>query len=180
MNPSLSATGCRPRHEEDPEAASAEYGAEFRGDLAIFVGRDAIEGLRRQTGVLVRAPIEGVTYFGFVDPSGGSRDCMTMAIAHNETGRVVFDCIGERKAPFSPDSVVTEFAETLKAYRIATVRGDRYAGAWPRERFDAHGIAYRTAELNRSEVYLAFLPLVNSGRVDCSIMLAHGRAVCRA
>ena len=26
------------------------------------------------TGVLVRAPIEGVTYFGFVDPSGGSSD----------------------------------------------------------------------------------------------------------
>ena len=29
-----------------------------------------------------------------------------------------------------------------------------------------HGITYRTAELNRSELYLAFLPLVNSGRVD--------------
>lgn len=118
------------------------------------------------TGVMVRAPIEGVTYFGFVDPSGGSSDSMTMAISHNESGRVVLDCIGERKAPFSPDSVVPEFAETLKAYRIATVVGDRYAGAWPRERFSVHGVTYRTADLNRSELYLAFLPLVNSGRVD--------------
>ena len=165
MNPSLSQRVVDRAFEEDPEAASAEYGAEFRGDLAIFVGRDAIEACVA-TGVMVRAPIDGVTYFGFVDPSGGSSDSMTMAVAHNETGRVVLDCIGERKAPFSPDSVVSEFAETLKAYRIATVVGDRYAGEWPRERFSVHGIAYRTAELNRSELYLAFLPLVNSGRVD--------------
>ena len=165
MNPSLSQRVVDRAYEEDPEAASAEYGAEFRGDLAIFVSRDAIEACVA-TGVLVRAPIEGVTYFGFVDPSGGSSDSMTMAIAHNEGGRVVLDCIGERKAPFSPDSVVSEFSETLKAYRIATVVGDRYAGDWPRERFTVHGVAYRTAELNRSELYLAFLPLVNSGRVD--------------
>ena len=32
--------------EADPEAASAEYGAEFRGDLEVFVGREAIEALR--------------------------------------------------------------------------------------------------------------------------------------
>jgi hypothetical protein len=165
MNPSLSQRVVERAYEEDPEAASAEYGAEFRGDLAIFVGRDAIEACVA-TGVLVRAPIDGVTYFGFVDPSGGSSDSMTMAVAHNEGGRVVLDCIGERKAPFSPDSVVSEFAETLKSYRIATVVGDCYAGEWPRERFSVHGIAYRTAELNRSELYLAFLPLVNSGRVD--------------
>ena len=93
MNPSLSQRVVDRAYEEDPEAASAEYGAEFRGDLAIFVSRDAIEACVA-TGVLVRAPIEGVTYFGFVDPSGGSNDAMTMAIAHNEGGRVVLDCIG--------------------------------------------------------------------------------------
>jgi hypothetical protein len=46
------------------------------------------------------------------------------------------------------------------------VTGDRYAGEWPRERFQAHGITYQPAEMNRSELYLAFLPLLNSGRVD--------------
>jgi hypothetical protein len=165
MNPSLSQAVVKRAYEEDPEAASAEYGAEFRGDLAIFVSRDAIESCVAP-GVMVRAPLEGVTYFGFCDPSGGSSDSMTMAVAHNESGRVVLDCIGERKAPFSPDSVVSEFADTLKAYRISTVVGDRYAGEWPRERFAAHGVTYRVADLNRSELYLAFLPLVNSGRVD--------------
>ena len=37
---------------------------------------------------------------------------------------------------------------------------------WPRESFGAHGITYLPAEMNRSELYLAFLPLLNSGRLD--------------
>jgi hypothetical protein len=165
MNPSLSQRVVDRAYEEDPEAASAEYGAEFRGDLAIFVSRDAIEGAVA-AGVQVRAPIDGVTYFGFVDPSGGSSDSMTMGIAHSENGRAVLDCIGERKAPFSPEAVVAEFAAVLKSYRISTIRGDRYAGEWPRERFKVHGVEYRVADMNRSEIYLAFLPMLNSGRAD--------------
>src|SRR5579863_7930270 len=165
LNPSLSQKVVDRAYEEDPEAASAEYGAEFRGDLEIFVGREAIEACVA-TGVMVRAPLADVRYFGFVDPSGGSSDSMTMAVAHREGQRVVLDCIGERRAPFSPDSVVQEFAATFKAYRVTTIVGDRYAGEWPRERFAVHGVAYRCAEMTRSELYLAFLPLVNSGRLD--------------
>jgi hypothetical protein len=166
MNPSLSQRVVDRAYEEDPEAASAEYGAEFRGDLAIFVSREVVDAAVAN-GVIVRPPIDGVTYFAFVDPSGGSSDSMTMAVAHNEKeGRVILDCIGERKAPFSPEAVVTEFAATLKSYRVSTVEGDRYAGEWPRERFKVHGIEYRVADMVRSELYLAFLPMLNSGRVD--------------
>ena len=44
MNPSLSQRVVDRAYEEDPEAASAEYGAEFRGDLAIFVaGRSSTQ-----------------------------------------------------------------------------------------------------------------------------------------
>ena len=114
----------------------------------------------------VRPPLDGVTYFGFIDPSGGSSDSMTCAIAHNEAGRVVIDCLLERKPPFSPDAVAGEFAETLKAYRITSVRSDRYGGEWPRERFQTRGIQCLPAEMDRSALYLAFLPLVNSGRID--------------
>jgi hypothetical protein len=165
MNPSLPQRVVDRAMEEDPASAAAEYMAEFRGDLEIFVDREILEGCVTR-GVAVRPPLPDLSYFGFVDPSGGSSDSMTMAVAHNESGRVVLDCIGERKAPFSPDSVVSEFAETLRSYRISTVTGDRYAGEWPRERFAAYGVTYRVADLNRSELYLAFLPLVNSGRCD--------------
>jgi len=84
----------------------------------------------------------GASYFAFVDPSGGSSDSMTLAIAHMEGERVVLDCVREQKPPFSPDEVVGEFAATLKTYRCFTVTGDRYAGEWPRERFRVQGVRY--------------------------------------
>ena len=78
----------------------------------------------------------------------------------------MLDLIAERRAPFSPDSVVAEFAAALKAYRVGSVSGDRYAGEWPREAFMKHGVTYEPAERSKSDIYLAFLPLLNSGRVD--------------
>ena len=38
----------------------------------------------------------------------------------------------------------------LRAYRIAEVEGDRYAGEWPRERFRVHGIRYQPAKAVKS------------------------------
>lgn len=110
MNPSLSQRVVDRANEADPEAASAEYGAEFRGDLEVFVSRETIEACVA-TGVAVRAPLSDVRYSGFTDPSGGSNDAMTLAIGHRENNRAVLDCVVERKAPFSPDAVVWEFAQ---------------------------------------------------------------------
>ena len=165
MNPTLSAKAVERAYERDPAAAAAEFDAQFRNDVSGFVDAETVDAAV-DAGVTVRAPLDGVTYLGFVDPSGGSSDSFTLAIAHVEGARIVLDYIGERKAPFSPASVVEEFAAVLKQYRVSTVRGDRYAGEWPREAFQAHGITYQPADLNRSELYLATLPLLNSGRVS--------------
>jgi hypothetical protein len=154
MIPCLAASVVERAYADDPEAASAEYGAEFRGDLTVFVSRKVLDGAI-DTGVTIRALIDGLTYLAFVDPSGGPSDSMTLAIAHAEGARVVLDFVGERKAPFSPASVVEEFAGVLKQYRLATVRGARYAGEWPREAFQSQGVTYEVADLNRSELYLA-------------------------
>jgi hypothetical protein len=51
-------------------------------------------------------------------------------------------------------------------YGCNTVTGDHYAGEWPRERFRKHGVSYRTADLNKSELYRALLPRLNSGTVE--------------
>lgn len=148
--------------ERDPEAAAAEW----RSDLADFVDRAVVENAVLR-GVREVAPVPGTSYTGFVDPSGGSSDSMTLAVAHRgEGGRAVLDALREIRPPFSPESVVEEFAGVLRAYRVATVSGDRYAGEWPRERFRAHGIAYKIADKVRSDLYLALLPLLNSGRVE--------------
>ncbi len=65
-----------------------------------------------------------------------------------------------------------EFAELLKAYRVSRVKGDRYAGEWPRERFQVHGIRYQVALKAKSDLYKELLPIVNGGRVK---LLDHPR-----
>ena len=91
---------------------------------------------------------------------------MTLAIAHRENARVGLDLVRERPSRFSPDEVVKEFAETLRRYNIRSIRGDRYGGEWPRERFRAHGIAYDVAELAKSDLYRELAPLLNSKQVE--------------
>jgi hypothetical protein len=91
---------------------------------------------------------------------------MTLAIAHNEAGHVVIDCVRERPAPFSPDDVVIEFAATLKSYGVGTVRGNRYGGEWPRERFVARGVRYEPAEKPKSDLYRDLLPTLSAKRVE--------------
>jgi hypothetical protein len=165
FNPSLPEKVVARALERDAAAASAEYLAQFRTDVEAFVTREVVEACVT-VGVRERAPLQEVRYRAFVDPSGGSSDAMTLAIAHTEEQKLVVDAIRERKPPFSPEAVVEEFAATLKAYRIFEVTGDRYAGEWPRERFRAHGISYRVADLTRSELYREMLPRLNSGTAE--------------
>lgn len=50
-----------------------------------------------------RAPVSGVVYFGFVDPSGGSGDSMTLAIGLRQGDVVIIDAVRERRPPFSAE-----------------------------------------------------------------------------
>ena len=67
---------------------------------------------------------------------------MTLGIAHREDERGILDCVREVRPPFSPDAVVSEFSDLLKQYNLNSVVGDRYAGAWPVERFATYNIRY--------------------------------------
>ena len=165
MNPSLPERVVKDAMAEDPEAASAEYGAQFRSDLASFVDRAVVDDCVIPGRHELPFSSE-FRYSAFVDPSGGSADSMTLAIGHAEDRTVVVDVIREVKPPFSPESVVTEFAELLKTYRITKVQGDRYGGEWPRERFSVHRIDYDPAAAPRSDLYRNLLPLLNSGRIE--------------
>ena len=78
----------------------------------------------------------------------------------------MLDALIEARPPFDPDSVVKQFADMLRSYRLGSVTGDRYGGDWPASRFQAHGITYVAAEKSKSEVYLAVLPLINGGRIE--------------
>jgi hypothetical protein len=152
--------------EEDPEFAAAEYGAEFRSDLADYVDRDVVRNCTDQ-GVFERPWDEAnrPQYYAFADPSGGSRDSFTIAIAHAEGDLGVLDLVQEVRAPFQPEVATETLVETLKRYRIGKVIGDRYAGEWPREQFIKRGIVYEPTEVTKSDMYVNFLPLMNSRRV---------------
>ena len=165
MNPTLSADAIERAKKEDPEAAGAEWDAQFRADIESFVSREAVEACVVPHRIEI-PPSPERSYFAFVDPSGGSADAFTLAIGHSEKGKRILDCVRERKPPFSPEAIVAEFSETLKQYRCSIVRGDRYAGEWPRERFRQHGISYETSQKTKSELYLELLPLVNSGQAE--------------
>jgi hypothetical protein len=149
----------------DGPRARAEYLAEFRTDVETFVPREVVEACI-EPGCRELGPISGNSYFAFVDPSGGSSDSMTLAIAHNEDGVGVLDAVRERRPPFSPAAVVEEFSELLRSYRLGSVMGDRYAGEWPRERFREHGVHYRVADKTKSGYYSAVLPILNSGKAQ--------------
>jgi hypothetical protein len=166
MNPSLDPAIVAEAMEDDPDAALAEYGAEFRNDLSDFVPRAVVEGCT-VTGLFEIPPMTSARYVAFVDPAGGTgADSMTLAIAHREGERAVLDCVREIRPPFSPEAATAEFAAVLKSYRLARVTGDRYAGEWPRERFRVHGIQYDLSEQPKSDIYRDMLPTLNSGRAQ--------------
>ena len=168
MNPGLDAADIEEAYQDDPAAAAAEFGAQFRDDLADFVAREVVDACTvRGRHELPR--VAGCYYAAFVDPSGGSADSMTLAIAHadpRDRERRILDAVREVKPPFSPEGVVAEFAELLKLYGIRTVTGDAYAGEWPREQFRKQGVAYKVSELSKGAIYLNTLPLLNSGKIE--------------
>jgi len=165
MNPTVPQSIIDQALEADESSARAEYLAEFRRDIESFVSRESVESAIIP-GRLVLPPAADLEYVGFVDPSGGSSDSMALAIAHCEKERSILDLAIEVKPPFSPESVTQQFAATLKSYGVARVTGDRYGGEWPRERFAEHGILYDPADKTKNEIYAAFLPLLNSGRLE--------------
>ncbi|WP_334539576.1 terminase large subunit domain-containing protein [Bradyrhizobium sp. AZCC 1708] len=165
MNPTISQGVIDTAYEEDPASADAEYGAQFRTDVEGFVTLEVVQACI-SSGIRERAPSSRWRYKAFTDPSGGSKDSFTLGIAHREGDSAVLDCLREVRPPFSPESVVAEFAQVLRSYRVTRVTGDRYAGEWPREQFRKHGISFDVSAKPKSDLYRDVLPLLNSRRVE--------------
>jgi hypothetical protein len=161
MNPTVPQEFVDAEFERDPANAAAEYGANFRSDIAAFIDLAVLEACTAD-GLFELPPVSGTAYLAFCDPSGGSSDSMTLAIAHHEDGVAVLDCIREVRAPFQPEAVVADFCGTLASYGVAKVTGDRYAGEWPREQFKKRNVDYVPSERVKSDIYRDCLPLLNS------------------
>jgi hypothetical protein len=164
--------------EKDPAVAASEYGqggsVTFRNDVESFVDPEAvvaviITGRHELAPRRVRATPDAPMFWpyrAFTDPSGGSQDSWTLAIAHLDNAKVVLDAIRETRPPFSPAAVVEDYAKLLKSYGVSEVEGDHYAGEFPRELFRQQGITYRMAEWPASDIYKEWLPLLNTARIE--------------
>jgi hypothetical protein len=177
LNPSLPQRVVDRALEKDRTRATAEYLAEFRTDVEGFVALEVVESCVGDHREML--PAAGVTYRAFVDPSGGSEDAMTLAIAHKTTTpdeRVIVDAVREVRPPFSPSAVVDDFAVLLQRYRISKVVGDHYGGEFVKEPFRKHGISYELCKQPKSDLYRDLLPRLNSGQI---VLPRHDRLVAQ-
>ena len=166
MHPTLDKRIVDEAYESDPEAARAEYGAEFRDDLADFVTREAIDAVTAW-GRSELPPEPGIVYSAFCDPSGGVRDAMTLGVAHlSRGGTCVLDAALEVRPPFHPDAAIEACVALLRRYGVAKITGDKYAGEWPRARFSEHGVEFEQSARPKSDLYGDLLPLINAGRIE--------------
>jgi hypothetical protein len=163
MNPTLPERVVNEALERDPEAARAEYLAEFRSDLETFLLREVVDAAVR-SGPLELAFDRQHRYFGFADPAGGGADEFCLAIGHKEGDDTIVDLVRARRG--IPAEITAGLAELLKTYGIRKVTGDKYAGSWPGDEFAKHGIKYTPSEKPKSSLYLDLLPSLNSGRVE--------------
>ena len=147
----------------DPDAAQAEYMAQFRSDLEQFLLREVIDTAVR-TSPLELPYDKAHKYTAFVDPAGGGADSYCLAIGHKEGEDTVIDVLRARRG--IPAEITAGYAALIKTYNIHKVVGDKYAGSWPSDEFQKHGIKYSPSEKPKSGLYLDLLPALNSGRVE--------------
>jgi hypothetical protein len=129
FNPTLDQSIIELARESDPEAARAEWDAQFRADISSFLDDGTIDAAVNHDRPLVLPP-RGQRYFAFLDPSGGRHDSFALCIGHRISygadATFVGDLICATSPPFDPQSVVRDYCELLKAYKVTSVTGDRY------------------------------------------------------
>jgi hypothetical protein len=165
MNPSVPQSEIDRAFDEDASKAAADWMATFRSDRETYISREVVDKCI-DIGRYELAP-DKRSYVAFCDPSGGSSDSFTLAIAYRDgENRGVLAALREYIPPFSPDQVCAEMASLLKSYGLNRVTCDNYAKEWPIERFKVHGIIYEGSLKVKSVIYQEFLPLLNSARVE--------------
>lgn len=153
--------------EQDEEVARAEYLGFWRTDLVGYVDRAVCNAATMQ-GVTVIPPIPGVEYRAFVDCAGGSGggDSYCLGIGFMQDSICTLARIEEWKPPFSPQQVTEQVCEILREYNISSVTGDRWSSGFSVDAFSREGVQLIQNAVPKSQIYGAFLTLLNSGKVQ--------------
>ena len=168
LNPTLSETVIQNARAADPDAALAEWDAQFRNDLSSLFDEAVIDAAIDNSRAPELPRVSGVKYHCFVDASAGRHDHFTCAVSHKDKDeRIVIDCLRGTAPPCDPNTVAAEYAALAKDYGCTEVTGDNFAAEWVSSAFtSAGGVKYQRSELTRSELYLEALPVFNRHAVN--------------
>lgn len=176
LNPTINAATVERARRADPEAARAEWDAEFRSDIAALFDDTIIDAAIDPSRPRELPYSRRHVYVAFVDASAGRHDAFTLCIGHaegvGEHRRFVADVVRAARPPFDPRFVAHEYAALAKDYRCSRIVGDAYAGEWVRQAFIERGMLYERAPLPKSALYLEAVPLFMRGAVSIPDMPA--------
>jgi hypothetical protein len=166
FNPTLSAALIEAHKASDPEAAVAEWDAQFRSDISQFLSEDLIELAIDRSRPPELPPQQGLRYKCFVDASGGRHEAYVACIGHKDSGgKFICDVLRGREPPLDPQEVTREIAALAKEYGCTHVTGDVYSADWIVSAFRECGVIYDRSDKNKSELYLEGLPTFSRGLV---------------
>ncbi len=158
FNPCINTAVVDRARRNDPEAARAEWDAEFRNDLSALLDDAVIDAAIDHSRPLDLPYRHEFKYCAFVDASAGRHDHFTMCIGHREDERFVADVIRGARPPFDPNGIAAEYADLARSYGCDEITGDNFAGDWTVRAFENAGIAYARAEKPKSALYLEAVP----------------------
>jgi hypothetical protein len=165
MNPSIPQSLIDEAMESDPASASAEYMAQFRGDISNYIPRDKIASAV-DVGITTRQPVRGVAYRCFFDSASGvGTDRFAAVWGHRENDTVVIDHVYVRRPPFDFSQTLGEFACICRNFGVTEVVSDRYSIGALISECQRNGLTHKPSDLNKSQLYLHSLPQLTSGRV---------------
>jgi hypothetical protein len=172
FNPTLDDAVIEAQREADPTAATSEWDAEFRTDIATYLDDASIDAAIEYARPLEIPPAGRDTFYkAFTDASGGvGHDSYTLAIGHRELGnegRYVIDVVrGSRSGVAKdPQKITEEYAVLLRDYHTTEVTGDYYSAGWVENAWQKCGIRYIKSALSKSDIYLECIPLFTRGLV---------------
>ena len=158
FNPALKPAMIDRAMRDDPEAAGAEWNAEFRSDIDAFLDDGQITAAVDMGRPRELPPRPGISYAAFVDASGGRSDAYTICIGHRQGDRFVADVVTGQAPPFNPSTVTANFAALVQQYGCKKVTGDNFAAEWVATAWRSQGLIYERADMPASGLYLEALP----------------------
>jgi hypothetical protein len=164
FNPTLSSALIEAHRQSDPEAAVAEWDAQFRNDISAFLSEDLIELAIDRSRTPELPPQTGTRYQSFIDASGGRHDSYTNCIGHKDSaGRFICDVLRGTEPPFDPQVVTRDYAALAREYGCTKITGDAYSADWIVSAFRECEVTYERSEKNKSDLYLEGLPTFSRG-----------------